>query len=177
MSAGIFLVARIGQPQVAAAGTVTRPGTRSSGTDDAARRMPMDMRTRILAMVPVVIAVGSIGCGDPAYHFYAINESPRPLVVMFTLDGASPYAGYELPPNASGDTLQSFGTRWSGTILVLDSGCHRVWQTTIDAGTGGVLISPDGSISWASAGPRWPREAEPPGPLRSTTACDASLRS
>jgi hypothetical protein len=128
-------------------------------------------------MVPMLIALGSVGCGDPAYHFYAINESRQPLVVMFSLDGASPFAGYELAAEASGDTLQSFGTRWRGMVLVLDAGCRRLWQTTIDAGTGGVLVSPDGSIAWVPAGPRWPRAAEPPGPLRSTTACDASLRS
>ena len=153
------------------------PDPESSAGTDAARKLRGDMRTSSLAVVPVLIALGSVGCGDPAYHFYAINGSQQPLVVMFSLDGASPFAGYELPANASGDTLQSFGTRWSGTILVLDSECRRVWQTTIDAGTGGVVVSPDGSISWAPAGPRWPREAEPPGPLRSTTACDASLRS
>ena len=146
-------------------------------TSQAARRVPLDMRPAALAVVAVLIAAGSVGCGDPAYHFYAINESPQPVVVMFSLNGASPDAAYELPANHSGDTLQSFGTKWRGTVLILDSACRPMWRTTIDAGTGGVLVAPDGAITWTSAGPRWPWDEEPPGPLKSTTTCDAYRRS
>lgn len=138
----------------------------------------MDVRNAPVVVVGALIALGSVGCGDSGVHFYAINESEQPLIVMFSLDGASPYAAYELPANVSGDSLQSLGpTKWTGTMLILDQGCRPMWQTAINAGTGGVLISSDGMISWTSAGPRWPRDEEPPGPLRSTTACDAFLRS
>ena len=134
----------------------------------------MDIRDVRVVVIAVFISLGGVGCGDSGVHFYAINESSKPLIVKFSLDGTSPYAAYELPANVSGDALQGLGPlTWAGTILILDQGCRPVWQTTINAGTGGVLISPDGTISWTPAGPRWPREEEPPGPLRSTTACDA----
>jgi len=133
------------------------------------------MRNALVVVVAALIALGSAGCGDSGVHFYAINESSQPLIVTFRLSGTSPYAAYELPANASGDTLQTLGPMtWTGTILIVDPGCRPLWQTTISAGTGGVLITSDGTISWTMAGPRWPREEEPPGPLRSTTACDAS---
>jgi hypothetical protein len=136
------------------------------------------VRNARIVVVAAFIALFFVGCGDSGVHFYAINESAQPLIVMFTLDGASPYSAYELPANLSGDSLQSLGpTTWTGTMLILDQGCRPMWQTAINAGTGGVLISSDGMISWTSAGPRWPRDQEPPGPLRSTTACDAFLRS
>lgn len=136
------------------------------------------MRNSRVVAISALITLGCAGCGDAGVHFYAINESPQPMIVMFTLDGAAAYAAYELPADVSGDTLVSLGPRtWTGTVLIMDPECQPVWQTSISAGTGGVLISSDGSVSWASAGPRWPREEEPPGPLRSTTACDASLRS
>jgi hypothetical protein len=138
----------------------------------------VDIRSARVVVVSVLIALSSVACGDSGVHFYAINESHQPLIAMFTLDGTYPYAAYELPANASGETLQSLGpTTWTGTILVLDPRCRPVWQLPISAGTGGVLISSDGTISWTPVGPRWPREEEPPGPMRSTTACDASLRS
>ena len=138
----------------------------------------MVRRNARVVVVSVLIALSSVGCGDSGVHFYAINESSQPLIALFTLNGSSTYAAYELPAGASGDTLQRLGpTTWTGTILILDARCHPVWQSQISAGTGGVLISPDGAISWTSAGPRWPRDEEPPAALRSTTACDASLGS
>jgi hypothetical protein len=135
------------------------------------------MRSAPDVVVAALIVLGSIGCGDGGVHFYAINDSPQPLIVKFSLDGTSPYAAYELPANDSGDTLQSLGTTWTGTVLILDAGCRPIWHTTFSGGTGGVLISTDGTISWTTEGPRWPREQKPPGPLSSTTTCDAPVGS
>jgi hypothetical protein len=137
----------------------------------------MRLATPVILLSCALIVVGCL-LGDAGVHFYAINDSPQPLIVKFSLDGASPYAAYVLPANDSGDTLQTLGpTTWTGTVLILDPGCRPMWKSTINGGTGGVLISSDGSISWTSVGPRWPREEEPPGPLSSTTTCDVPASS
>jgi hypothetical protein len=136
------------------------------------------IRSAWLLLMWALIAIGSTGCGDSGVHLYAINESSQALIVKFSLDGKSTYAAYELPANASGNTLDTLGpTTWTGTILILDPGCRLVWETAISAGSGGVLISSDRRILWTPAGPRWPREEDPPALLRETTACDEALPS
>jgi hypothetical protein len=133
----------------------------------------MRLATPVALVSGALIAAGCV-LGDSGVHFYAINNSSQPVIVQFSLSAGSTPEAHEVPAIAFGYVMDSLGpTRWAGTVRVVDMRCRLLFEKQIDAGSGGIVIGPDGDIAWSSDPPTVAKpDFDAPPALRQTTQCD-----
>ncbi len=110
----------------------------------------VDQKSAGLA-VGTVLALVLQACGLPGpVNLRAHNLSDAAVIVQFDAGAEDPgVRGYLVPAGAEGLTLEAWRT-WNGDVRVFDESCRLLWEGTIDAGHGTVIIGANRDVEWST---------------------------